>query len=626
MATITTTTSLSFDAAASLTVGVDKNFEGRIAFTSANDDVWPSFTVTKPQSKTYGPFGIAMTVVITVGNGSLDYTINGGMGGFGYDTDGNVTGLVSGDGTAVKTGFDTVVNLRDWSGFDNTGTNSMRTTMQAAVDELETFGKGRIELERGTYAMDGSLTIRGGNPTLNGGYQGGIELVGQHMVDTVLSFSTGGIIIDCGPAPTHGSNSALAMLRLAQLKVLGPGKATSGSVGLDVSPQGVYQSTPNAVHLDRVWFDGFENHARFDDTTSLWITWCYFINYVKALRFGYNHDTMSVFWNRFGDNQVAIGSQTEIAMAWDFVSPRHGSGGVAGTVGVAPNAAATLTGAQNHAIKHNWLVRQALVADIADPSASNITFEHNQFESCMHYAKIGNTNTTTAPTRIEFKQNTFMRTDGEEQTQAMFLFPNTGSGGSLALIRNVCDTATGPKMGWVQCGTGSTIEFDNNSLTVSGGYVTEANHLIVGASGKKIVLSSGAKYSFGGPGSTGGTIERQGNFSGRDNTPDVAHWAYNASASASIYHRWQAKGLGSDTVSGNAYDIKSLTVNGTRFATANGFVQPLAASSTPSLGSDGAVARAGLFFKSGGAGVADELYCCMKSAADTYSWKLVATG
>ena len=72
MATITTTTSLSFDAAASLTVGVDKNFEGSIAFTSANDDVWPSFTVTKPQSKVYGPFGIAMTVVITVGNGSLD--------------------------------------------------------------------------------------------------------------------------------------------------------------------------------------------------------------------------------------------------------------------------------------------------------------------------------------------------------------------------------------------------------------------------------------------------------------------------------------------------------------------------------------------------------------------------
>ena len=98
MATITTTTSLSFDAAASLTVGVDKNFEGSIAFTSAAENVQPSFTVTKPQSQVYGPFGVAMTVVITVGNGSLDYTINGGMGGFSYDTDGNITGFVSGDG------------------------------------------------------------------------------------------------------------------------------------------------------------------------------------------------------------------------------------------------------------------------------------------------------------------------------------------------------------------------------------------------------------------------------------------------------------------------------------------------------------------------------------------------
>lgn len=118
MATITTTTSLSFDAAASLTVGVDKNFEGRIAFTSANDDVWPSFTVTKPQSKVYGPFGIAMTVVITVVNGSLDYTINGGNGGFGYDTDGNITGLVSGDGsyslTQLKRGGSALRSGKPW--------------------------------------------------------------------------------------------------------------------------------------------------------------------------------------------------------------------------------------------------------------------------------------------------------------------------------------------------------------------------------------------------------------------------------------------------------------------------------------------------------------------------------
>ena len=97
MATITTTTTLEFDAAASLTLAFGNSFQGSLSFTSANDDVQPSFVVTKPQEKTYGPFGIAMTVLITVANGSIDYTINGGMGGFGYDTNGNVTSLVSGD-------------------------------------------------------------------------------------------------------------------------------------------------------------------------------------------------------------------------------------------------------------------------------------------------------------------------------------------------------------------------------------------------------------------------------------------------------------------------------------------------------------------------------------------------
>mgnify|MGYP000210949007 CR=1 FL=1 len=95
---------------------------------------------------------------------------------------------------SLVSGAWTRVNLRDWNGFDNTGNNSMLSIMQAAQQQLETFGSGRIELERGTYAMDGNLTIRGGAPTLNGGYQGGIELVGQHMVDTVLQFSSGGII------------------------------------------------------------------------------------------------------------------------------------------------------------------------------------------------------------------------------------------------------------------------------------------------------------------------------------------------------------------------------------------------------------------------------------------------
>jgi len=519
-----------------------------------------------------------------------------------------------------------VVNLRDWNGFDNTGNNSMLSIMQAAQQQLETYGSGRIELERGTYALDGNLTIRGGAPTLNGGYQGGIDLVGQHMVDTVLQFSSGGIVCDVGPGPWNGSNAAQAMIGIENLRIKGPGKGVAGSVGFNCGPQGAYASVPNAIRLNRVWLDGFENLARFDDCTNLWVTWCYLLNYVKGLRFGYNHDSMSIYWNRFGDNQTPIGSQTETTLAWDYMSPRFGSGGVAGTVGVAPNAAATLAGPQNHKIAHNWFMRQLLVSDMADPSTVNVTFEHNQFESCRHYAQMGNTTSTSAPGRIIYRQNTFMQVDHQDETQAKFLWMNGAAAGSLELDNNVSDATTGPKYGWVQSGTGSVVEFKNCSLPVSGGYVVNPYHLMVGSSGKNIALSTGASYIFAGPGSTGNTDERQANFSGRDGVPDRAHWAYNASASASIYQRWQSKAAATDAVSGNAYDIKSLTINGMRYAAAVGFAQPLSGAATPSLGSDGPVARAGLYFVQGGAGVADTLYCCMKSAADTYSWKLVATG
>lgn len=530
------------------------------------------------------------------------------------------------DVDSVSNGFGPVVDIRDWSGFDNTGYNSMLSNIQAAQIALESYGKGRLELPRGTYAMDGNLLIKGGSPTLNGGYQGGTELVGQNMVDTVLNFSSGGIIIDVGVAPTHGSNSAMSMVSIENIKILGPGKNIADSVGIDCSPQGVWQSTPNAISIRKVWLDNFEQLSRFEDVTNLWITYCYLLNYKKGIRFGYNQDTVSVLWNRFGDNQIAIGSQEEIAIAWDFISPRFGSGGVVGTVGVAPNATATLAGAQNHAIKYNWFMRQELIADIADPSASNVSFEHNQFESCKHYAQLGTTSSGSVPNRIEFKQNVFMRTDGQEQTQAMFLFKNTAGGGSLSLIRNVCDSVTGPKYGWVQCGSTSTIEFSGNSLTVSGGYVLEANHLIVGSTGKKIVIPTNGSYTFIGSGGVGSTIEKQSNFSGRDNIPDVANWGYNASQSSSIFQRWQSKGASTDAVSGAALDVKSLTVNGQRFVTVNGMLQPYSNATLPSLGSDGSVIRSGFAFVPGSTGVADTLYCCMKSAADTYSWKLVATG
>ncbi len=50
--------------------------QSSIAFTSLAPNVHPDVSVTKAQSKTYGPFGVPMTVVISCSDGSVTYTQN----------------------------------------------------------------------------------------------------------------------------------------------------------------------------------------------------------------------------------------------------------------------------------------------------------------------------------------------------------------------------------------------------------------------------------------------------------------------------------------------------------------------------------------------------------------------
>lgn len=121
------TATLGMDGAASLTIVMYG--KATIDFTSANDDVWPSFTVTNAQSKTYGPYGINMSVVITALDGSLTYQVNGGVPGFGYDADSNITSLVDGDGNVVSP-----------AGSLTTITTSGSTTLTTVATQRVTLG------------------------------------------------------------------------------------------------------------------------------------------------------------------------------------------------------------------------------------------------------------------------------------------------------------------------------------------------------------------------------------------------------------------------------------------------------------------------------------------------------
>lgn len=101
MATLTAgqSATVGMDAFASLTLVVDGS--ATLEFTSGIPNLLSDFTVSKAQSKTYGPYGVPMSVVITATDRGVTYTVNGQTGGFDYDSSGNVTGLVGPDGGSI---------------------------------------------------------------------------------------------------------------------------------------------------------------------------------------------------------------------------------------------------------------------------------------------------------------------------------------------------------------------------------------------------------------------------------------------------------------------------------------------------------------------------------------------
>ena len=148
------TATLGMDGAASLTIAMFG--KATIAFTSANDDVWPSFTVTNAQSKTYGPYGINMSVVITALDGSLTYQVNGGVPGFGYDADSNITSLVDGAGNQFGVAKKRIVPSRNGVNPEN------------AWGPVQTLGTV-TDVTAGTHSTTALVTTTGSTGRIFGG-------------------------------------------------------------------------------------------------------------------------------------------------------------------------------------------------------------------------------------------------------------------------------------------------------------------------------------------------------------------------------------------------------------------------------------------------------------------------
>jgi hypothetical protein len=135
--------SIVMDPAASLTIS-DLNGKATIAFTSANDDVWPSMSVSNAQSKTYGPYGVTMSVVITAIDRSLVYRVDSI-----YDT------------TEVASSRD-LTNADNGKTLECTGT----VTLTVPINLQSNFGCAIIPNGTTSIASSGGALLNGATSTL----------------------------------------------------------------------------------------------------------------------------------------------------------------------------------------------------------------------------------------------------------------------------------------------------------------------------------------------------------------------------------------------------------------------------------------------------------------------------
>ena len=159
----TSTATLSLDAFASVAVVCDASCNGTLTFTSAAPNLLSNKTF-KVQNKTYGPFGVPGTLSFTVTAGSLTYTPAWDVGGFNYDTSGNITGLASSNGSVIP--FSTVQDATFRLGTpiavsidSNSGVSVSGTGASSAYVTLNNFNGIQVTTGAGSFAEVSLPTI-----------------------------------------------------------------------------------------------------------------------------------------------------------------------------------------------------------------------------------------------------------------------------------------------------------------------------------------------------------------------------------------------------------------------------------------------------------------------------------
>lgn len=503
----------------------------------------------------------------------------------------------------VRYGSDGSPWLRLYPSGDVTG---VKDTAQYNALRAQLDGTGGvIEFQEGDFYINGAL-VKGGYIFEDNNYVGGILTRGVHRRLTRIHATTlHGFIVDANDGGT--GKSASQQYDFAEFTLIGPGKATAGSIGIQYAEQGNYQCTPSRCRLDRVIITDFEACYADVDLTNMHMVGCFFQNYVYAHKYGYNSDIHTFEECYFGESTTVIGSQSETAVMFGFSSPFRSSGITAHQ------------GNQNFRYISCWFMKQLLAADIYDGTTANVTFENCYFERCVQYAKLGNGTSTQGPKKIKWLDCHFSLPYAAGETAAKFQCMHASGTSDLIFDNNRSDSSDGPAGGWIDVGAtfAGQVELRNNAFPVGGSgaawRIQRGSKQIVGANYMTYTLRCFDNIPW----------VRQVNGTSQT-AADMQHYAYSPS-DGFVYETWAAKGSGSDATAGDVLNVVDVLDASTHRVALDGWVKTKqgASGSKPTAV---AALRGMCWVTQGGAGVADTLEVCLKSAADTYSWKVAATG
>ena len=438
--------------------------------------------------------------------------------------------------------------------------------LQAAQNYLAGSG-GIILMPAGDFDLDGTVSISSG---WNGpiGEQS-VVFKGAGMGATRLTQLTAGVsTFSKASGHAHGFES---------FSLFGPGTGNPNSVGID------WENSAGGSCWRDLSITNFGYGSRFVDATSMsFINVHWHANGVN-IGLGYNCDIFQFFGGRC---QNAVTAGVEIG----YRDTGHPTGALqcnpVKLIGVR-------FGAQPKAVI------------ISDYGASNIEFDSCYFENHPQIACIGDAAQSVGPKSIQFS-NCFFTIVGAAGTLTQIVANLHANQESSITLRN-CRSDTASFAGhWVDLGVNGRLEIIDCDLLATGSHVGWNGGTYTLDKKRNFVIDRGHQEVFDGSvlGSlvpfdcsvTNGTGKTFGKFR-----------RINGATGA---------------------DLGSLTaqirdINGQFAAFSGGFIfdQPTAA-----LPAASATYRGMTAIQQGGSGVADTIVCCIKSSADTYSWKVVVTG